>query len=260
MKQLGVRRLGAAIVGATVLAATATACTVPPSPTITWGFTNLPLAAPAPGVFAGDNASLTYTASNVPAGGQILLQKAGISNGALKWSNIEPLNRVHVGVATLPRPPLGRNTYRLAVTDAKGKLVASANHTLDVYDEFTFSQLTDRQEHTVLIPLGGGGTFPFKYVFQAEIFIEHTSCRMLNEVQLYTNGNLGRTLRVSDTVAGKTKVEDLLADANGSISSITGHPLTIGEDLDLLVLDNNTLGDTAYGNGKATCFTDTGEF
>jgi hypothetical protein len=239
---------------------TAVACTSPaPKPKIAWNFTDLTYQGAFAGASAGGDATFTYVASHVPAGDSILLQKASVSGGQLKWRTVSDLQVAPVGTSTVIRPPLGRNAYRIAVVDGKSRVLASAPHNLDVYKSFTFAELTTRPIQTV--KLGNG--LDFTYVFQAEIFLEHTSCRSLGEVDLFNKGTGARQFRVTDTVGNATasRTSAVPASTGSNIDAVfVRRSVTVGEDLDLHILNNATLGTTIYGNGSATCFTDTGTF
>jgi hypothetical protein len=260
VKRLVLSRLGAAVAGMLLLTPLVS-CGPPPPPKISAAFGKLTYAAPGPGLDSGQNATFTYKASGVPSGGSIFLQKAAISGATIRWSNVSQLDVLPVGSGTIIRPPFGRDTYRLGVFDAHGKGLTSAPLTVDVYKDFTFAQLTTRREQTV----NTGGGFAFKYVFQAEIVLENTSCRALGALELFNNSSIPRKFEFAQTIKGKRTSDISVLEANPTRNNIRslfyyGQSITPGEDLDFHVLDNDIYGSNVYGNGSATCLTDTGEF
>ena len=260
VKRSVISRLGAVVAGVLLLSPLAACGTPPAKPKISAAFGNTLLTSPA-GIFAGTNANFTYRASGIPRGGSIFLQKASLSGTAIKWSNVSQLDVQPLGSGTIIRAPFGRNTYRLGVFDAHGKGLTSAPLPLDVYKAFTFSELTTRKEQT--LEYAPGKTFP--YVFQAEIFIENTSCRVLGKVSVFNNSALARRFEFAQTIKGKTKssIFTILGNPNKDGPQFlfkTGQLLTLGEDLDLHILDNDRYGGNVYADGGALCLTDTGGF
>jgi hypothetical protein len=265
VKRLVGSRLGAAAVAGLLVLAPLAACTAPPPPKppkVSWAFGKLQFAAPSAGITQGADAKFTYTASGVPKGGHIVLQKGTLSGGAIRWSKVSELQVSPVGSATIVQPPFGRNSFRLAVLDSKGKTLTSASHGLDVYRKFTFSQLTTRPEQTTTFTNG----VPFKYVFKAEIFLENTSCGALTSVQLFNRSPRSREFEVTRIVGGKPKSEITVLQANPGFAfsnilySNKSLLITPGTDLDLRILDNDIYGSNVYGNGTALCLTDSGSF
>jgi hypothetical protein len=248
-----------------MLLAPLAACTAPSKPAppkISWGFSQLSIGAPRSGVFSGDSAKFIYKASGVPVGGHIVLQKAALSGGGIRWSKVSELQVSPLGSGTIIRPPFGRNTYRLAVLDSKGKARTAAVHGLDVYKDFSLSELTSRPVQKIVESSG----FFFDYVFTAEVVFENTSCRTI-WVDLFNKAtNAARKIEVSETIGGKLKRTTTVIDENSSGNAVrllfgkTGHALSLGQDLDLHILDNNLFSTRVYGNGSAWCLTDTGEF
>ncbi|MCW2547951.1 MAG: hypothetical protein JWN96_2411 [Mycobacterium sp.] len=260
MKRLVLSRLGAAVAGMLLLTPLVS-CGPPPPPKISAAFGKLTYAAPGPGIGSGQNANFTYKASGVPSGGSIFLQKASLSGATIRWSNVSQLDVIPLGSGTIIRPAFGRNAYRVGVFDAHGKGLTSAPLALDVYKRFTFAELTTRPVQTVKF----GSGLDFKYVFQAEIFLENTSCRALGALDLFNNSSTPRKFEFAQTIKGKTTSHISVLDANPTHNIVNslfyyGQSITPGEDLDLHILDNDIYGSNVYGNGSATCLTDTGEF
>jgi hypothetical protein len=255
--------LGAAFAGIVVLAPVA-ACTAPPKPAppkISWGFSGLSKSLGS-GVFAGQSANFNYRASGVPRGGHIVLQKGALSGGGIRWSRVSELQVSPLGSGTILRPPFGRNTYRLAVLDSKGKALTGVAHGLDVYKSFTLSELTSRAEQQV----AGSGGFIFKYIFTAAVVFENTSCRTIFVDVFNKDSNSPRKIELAEAISGKSKTTTYNITANPSGNGVRllfgkpGRTLSLGQDFDLHVLDNANYPTRVYGNGDAFCLTDTGEF
>jgi hypothetical protein len=255
-------RIGAVVAGVLLLSPLAACTPTPAPPKITAAFGKLTFPAPEPGAAIGDSPGFTYKASGVPRGGSIFLQKASISGSAVKWSNVMQLNVSPLAAATIIRPPFGRNTYRVGIFDAHGKGLTSALLPLDVYEFFTFNELTARPIE--LLVYAPNKNFP--YVFQDAISFDDTSCRNLGPLNVFNDSDVPRRFEFSQTVAGKAKSVIFPIGQNPHRSGhnvlfAAGQPLTLGENFDLQILDNAADGSNVFGgNGSADCLTDTGSF
>ena len=250
------RRLGAIVLVMLMAALGVSACTAPPSSVkVDYTFHNLTLPAPGAGMKLGDNAPLLYSVSNVPANARVVLQRAVGSGPAAKWTTITALPKSVFGRAQVAGAPFGRTLYRVAILDAKGKLLASKVHSLDVYQTFTLGQLANRPVQTVTNAPGSS----FSYYFQAVIEFPRTSCRDVSQLAMYVGGNVTRAFRVDHTIGDTTRGTEFTL-RGGSTGNLGSVPATPGEDLELHVLDNATLGNHVYVSGSATCFTLHGNF
>lgn len=251
------KRLTLLMAAVPLMVAGLTACS-PAAPKVSWHFVNLPLAAPGAGVRLGQNAQLAYSATGVPSGGQVLLQQVPPVKklgGSGAWTTLGHLS-APVGTATVKLPVLGADTYRVAITDIHGKVLASVIHNLYVYRAFSLNKITTRPVQSV--KQADGKLFP--WVFQAEIFIPHTSCRSLTSLTALNLGNRDGIIELTHTVGNKDTLKDFHVTADGLGRGLLRSPVAItpGEDFDIRNLE--TSGSNVYGNGAVVCFTASGEF
>jgi hypothetical protein len=230
------------------------ACTVAPPPVkVSWNFQALSLPSPGAGIDAGDNAKFLYAVSNVPRGARVEIQRGVTSKSATTWTKVVDLAIQPLASGTLVKPPFGRNSYRVAVLDAHKKLLASATHTLDVYLPFTLGLLANRPLQTVSFDMT-----TFAYYFQAEIDFARTSCRQLTGLTMLNKGTASRSLQV--TLANSPALTYTYGLSGGNIFEAKPLATIPGQELDLQVLNNATLGNTMYVRGNAVCFTGNGNY
>jgi hypothetical protein len=243
---------------------TAAACAAPaPAAKVSYRFDDLTFPTTGPGIKAGENAALIYSASNVPSGGKLVIQRGTTSGKSTKWATVLNLPRQSLGRATLTTPLFGRNTYRIAALDKAGKLLASAAHTLDVYHQVLFSDMIGQPERRQ--PIGSTGA-SFDYDFRGEVYVGNTTCRLITDIEAYNAGPSDRVLTVSHRLKDNfsTPMRSLVPVTQGrNLTNLyypKGLPLTIGEDFDVNILDNDLYGATVYAQGAALCFTANGQF
>jgi hypothetical protein len=238
----------------------AAACTpIPPALKVSWGFVGLPLQSPGAGVNEGDSATLVYRVTSLPKGDEVAIQRATVIrnlNGTsmTQWILVVAASTRLTSAANV-LPAFGRTTYRVAVLDGAGNVVAATAHTIDSYQLFTLGFLANRPTRTVTTGAGK----PFSYVFQSEIDLAHTSCRQLTGMRMYDSGLESRDLKITHTLGNKTTSNEFTAGGFRQVS-FGPVPVTPGEDLDLKVVNNAALGDTLDIFGEAYCFTVSGTY
>jgi hypothetical protein len=256
------RKLGALIGAAAIVTGVASACgptpTPPPAAKADFSFEALTLKAPGAGINFFENASISYSASNVPKDATIVLQLETITGKAISWTAALNLPRQPLGRGVLQRPPFGRDTYRIAVLDHAGKVLTAKAHTLDVYEHFSLGLLTNRPRQFTPFPKFPNEP-PFRYYFQDAIHFPRTSCRTLNEMEIYNKDVSSRLFQVVERQpGGKTRTENHIIDPGVTLFG-TG-PIQPGDDLDLHVADNDDFGLTMFVQGNAVCFTGNGNY
>jgi hypothetical protein len=83
---------------------------------------------------------------------------------------------------------------------------------------------------------------------------------------MLNRSNVTREIQISQTINGKSTSVTREMDPNPGFTGThsfygeSRYQIAPGADLELHILDNDTLGSNVYGNGEAECLTDTGEF
>ena len=112
------------------------ACTVPARPAVSFSWQNLRFPGNPSGALSGQTVTYSFKATNFPAGSTLSLQR--LQGG--HWITVNNASARNAGTSTVT-PPLGRDHFRIVLSNFSGRVLAQAGLTLDVYDNFPFSTL-----------------------------------------------------------------------------------------------------------------------
>ena len=234
----------------------AAACTVAsPMTKVNSAWVGLTLGTPGGGINAGEFATLLYTSSNAPKGAVAVLQQGIKSGNAISWVQRGVPTKDVNGIMSV-QAPFGRDLYRIAIKDARGKVLASAMHSIDVYRLFTLGALAGRPTQTATVAAGGA---KFIYYFQDQIGFARSSCRQLTDMKLYNSGSTTRQLTITHTIGKRSSTQTVSVAPLGQVK-FGPVAATPGESLVLRIDNNNTLGSTLKVFGEAYCFTANGRY
>jgi hypothetical protein len=240
------RRVASVIAIAGMTFTLAVACTPPSKPTVslTWQ----PFVTPTSGIFAdgvplGQDATYTYKAANFPVHSRVSLQR--MQGGS--WTTVKTAFASKSGTG-ITRPPLGRNQYRLVLSNFSGTPLASARQFLDVYDNFPFSTIFSIPRKHL------NGYHVFDYDFRDFAGIQKSSC-LSYEIVVNNESSTPETLRLTYTELGRTTptVDNIVINRNTGSYSI-GRFTRPGSDWSI-----TSQGADLYIEGTGTCYTSNGE-
>lgn len=212
-------------------------------------------------VGAGEGVTAQYSARRVPEGGQVLLQKAVGTAGV--WKKVRRVSPGVARTATLIAPVMGRHAYRVVIRSAAKRIVARSAAILYSYGTVELATIDQNETRTVTLNDG----MIYRYVWSAyhssvnveTLKVERTSCRSLTlsaafkQASSYTN-TLPTTVTVVQEAADPVTMSVL---PNSTASMTTGVVPGTAWALQVTV-PRLGLGQYAYGNGTASCFTPTG--
>lgn len=242
---------------------TAPTSTVVPLPNLTWQFQST-------SVSTGTAPVITYSVGPLPKGDTLVAQRTvGTSNGFQTVASLTPGR----GTASLPAPPQGEFTYRVAILNGSGSVLSSSNRTLYSYAAVPLAVfLTNMPSTTFGVGFGratgqiGLNSQEFSYVAREDngptvTVITITSSATCNHISL-------QFAEANTSFTGPAAIESLtLLQANadpvpfqlqpGVVVPLTAS-LSPGSWGIKYVSDQGGVGKVFYVNGSLSCYTATG--